>query len=311
MKITITGVTGFVGSNLFENLLEHNCEPNALNLRKPNWKSEIETEAKAIIHLAGKAHDTKNTSNPKDYFDINTKLTQDLFDVFLESNCRDFIFFSSVKAVTDKAEDIVTEETITNPQTAYGQSKLQAEQYILSKTLPQGKRIFIIRPSMIHGPGNKGNLNLLYQLVSKGIPWPLGAFHNQRSFCSIDNVCYVVNQILEREDIPSGVYNLADDDTLSTNELIELIASSTNRKVRIFPIPKILINTIAKIGDILHLPLNTERLDKLTENFVVSNTKIKAALQIEKLPFNAREGFLKTVKNLSNNLKKNNGSRIY
>ena len=115
-----------------------------------------------------------------------------MFDVFLASNCRDFIFFSSVKAVTDKAEDIVTEETVTNPQTAYGQSKLKAEQYILSKALPQGKRVFIIRPSMIHGPGNKGNLNLLYQLVSKGIPWPLGTFHNQRSFCSIDNVCYVV-----------------------------------------------------------------------------------------------------------------------
>jgi nucleoside-diphosphate-sugar epimerase len=295
MKISITGVTGFVGSNLFENLLEHNFEPKALNLRKPNWKSEIETDAKAIIHLAGKAHDTKNSSNSKNYFDINTKLTHDLFDVFLESNCRDFIFFSSVKAVTDQTEDIVTEQTVTNPKTAYGQSKLLAEQFILSKELPMGKRVFIIRPSMIHGPGNKGNLNLLYQLVSKGIPWPLGAFHNQRSFCSIDNVCYVIHQIFERDDIPSGVYNLADDETVSTNELIELIAASTSRKARIFPIPKKLINTIAKIGDILHLPLNTERLDKLTENFVVSNTKIKAVLKIEKLPVSSKEGLVKTI----------------
>jgi nucleoside-diphosphate-sugar epimerase len=201
--------------------------------------------------------------------------------------------------VTDKAGDIVTEETVNNPQTVYGQSKLQAEQYILSKALPQGKRVFIIRPSMIHGPGNKGNLNLLYQLVSEGIPWPLGAFHNQRSFCSIDNVCYVVNQILEREDIPSGVYNLADDETVSTNELIELIAASTNRKARIIPIPKKLINTVAKIGDILHLPLNTERLDKLTENFVVSNTKIKTILGIEKLPVSAKEGIFKTIKSFN------------
>ena len=299
MKITITGVTGFVGFNLFKNLLEHNFEPTALNLRKPNWKSEIELEAKAIIHLAGKAHDTKNTSNSIDYFDINTKLTHDLFDVFLASNCRDFIFFSSVKAVTDKAEDIVTEETVTNPQTAYGQSKLKAEQYILSKALAQGKRVFIIRPSMIHGPGNKGNLNLLFQLVSKGLPWPLGAFHNQRSFCSIDNVCYVVNQILEREGIPSGVYNLADDDTFSTNELIEIIAASTNRKVRILNIPKKLIYTIAKIGDVFHLPLKTERLDKLTENFVVSNTKIKTVLGIEKLPLSAKEGLTITIKSFN------------
>jgi nucleoside-diphosphate-sugar epimerase len=292
--ILVTGITGFVGSNLQKNLLLKGFEVQNLSLRNPNWKNEIVHQAQAIIHLAGKAHDTKYTSNTKDYFDVNTKLTQNLFDAFLESNCRNFIFFSSVKAVTDQTEDVVTEETVTNPKTAYGQSKLQAEHYILSKALPQGRRVFIIRPSMIHGPGNKGNLNLLYQLVSRGIPWPLGAFHNQRSFCSIDNVCYVVNQILEREDIPSGVYNLADDEILSTNELIELIAVSTNRKARILSIPKKLINTITKIGDVLHLPLNTERLDKLTENFVVSNLKVKAALGIEKLRFTAKEGLVKT-----------------
>ena len=204
----ITGITGFVGSNLFEYLLDNNCEPKAINLRNSNWKSELDTAATAIIHLAGKAHDLKKSSNPEAYFEINTKLTQELFDVFLASNCRDFVYFSSVKAVTDQTEDVVTEETVTNPQTVYGQSKLQAEQYILSRTLPEGKRIFIIRPSMIHGPGNKGNLNLLYQLVSKSLPWPLGAFQNQRSFCSIDNVCFVIQQILEREDVPSGIYNL-------------------------------------------------------------------------------------------------------
>lgn len=297
--ILITGITGFVGAHLQKNLLLSGIEIQNLSLRYPQWKNEIIPQVKAIIHLAGKAHDTKNTSKSKDYFDVNTKLTQDLFDAFLESNCRDFIFFSSVKAVTDKAEDIVTEETITNPQTAYGQSKLHAEQYILSKALPQGRRVFIIRPSMIHGPGNKGNLNLLYQLVSKRFPWPLGAFHNQRSFCNIDNVCYVINQILEREDIPSGVYNLADDETLSTNELIELIASSTNRKAIIFSIPKKLIYTIAKIGDVLYLPLNTERLDKLTENFVVSNLKIKVALGIEKLPVTSKEGLVKTFQSFT------------
>lgn len=299
IKVKITGSNGFVGKNLIKHLDTKLFQVENLNLRIVNWQSNIDIDTNSIIHLAGKAHDTKNTSNPKDYFDINTKLTHDLFDVFLASNCRDFIFFSSVKAVTDKAEDIVTEETVTNPQTAYGQSKLQAEQYILSKALPQGRRVFIIRPSMIHGPGNKGNLNLLYQLVSKGIPWPLGTFHNQRSFCSIDNVCYVVNQILEREDIPSGVYNLADDKILSTNELIEIIGATTNKKAKILSISKKVINTIAKIGDVLHLPLNTERLDKLTENFVVSNAKIKSVLQIEKFPITAIEGLIKTIKSFN------------
>jgi nucleoside-diphosphate-sugar epimerase len=294
-SIIITGSSGFVGSNLLKFFKLSISESGKLNIRKSNWKSEIDLNATAIIHLAGKAHDLKNSSNSKDYFDINTKLTQELFDVFLASNCRDFIFFSSVKAITDKTEDVVTEESVTNPQTAYGQSKLQAEQYILSRTLLEGKRVFIIRPSMIHGPGNKGNLNLLYQFVSKSLPWPLGAFENQRSFCSIDNVCYVIQQILEREEIPSGVYNLADDEALSTNELIQIIAATTHKKARILSIPKIIIYAIARLGDVFHLPLNTERLDKLTENFVVSNDKIKAALGIEKFPTSAKEGLVKTI----------------
>src|SRR5690606_40901886 len=64
--------------------------------------------------------------------------------------------------------------------------KLMAEEYILSKPLPDNKRVYIIRPCMIHGPGNQGNLNLLYKVVEKGIPWPLAAFENKRSFLSID-----------------------------------------------------------------------------------------------------------------------------
>ena len=294
MKILITGYTGFVGFNLIKYFNERGLNSiTKINLRTPKWKTELEIEVTSIIHLAGKAHDIKNNSNPKDYFDVNTKLTKELFDLFLESNCRDFIYFSSVKAVTDKAEDIVTEETVTNPKTAYGQSKLQAEQYILSKVLPQDKRIFIIRPSMIHGPGNKGNLNLLYQLVNKGFPWPLGAFQNQRSFCSIDNVCFAVQQILERQEINSGVYNLADDDAISTNRLIELIAISKHKKAKIYKISQKKINRLAKLGDLLSLPLNSERLDKLTENFVVSNEKIVKAIG-KPLPISVEDGLMKT-----------------
>lgn len=298
--LLLSGITGFVGIHLKKHLQETGYVVKDLQLRNPQWKNEIIPQFKAIIHLAGKAHDLKKTSKVSDYFEVNTKLTIDLFDVFLASDCNDFIFFSSVKAVTDKAVAIVTEKTKTNPISVYGQSKLQAEQYILSQILPQGKRIFIIRPAMIYGPGNKGNLTLLYQIVKKGIPWPLGAFENQRSFCSIDNVCYVVQQILERKDIPSGIYNIADDDALSTNELIEIIAAATNKKKLILSIPKKLVTAIARLGEVIHLPLNSERLDKLTENFVVDNTKIKDALQIDKMPITIKEGLTKTIHSFNN-----------
>jgi nucleoside-diphosphate-sugar epimerase len=292
-SITITGSNGFVGSNII-NFFNKTSEIKILSVRYVK-NQQLTLDSNVIIHLSGKAHDLKNVTNPNEYYEANYKLTKQIFDAFLISDAIDFIFMSSVKAVTDIDNGILKENHIPNPQSHYGKSKLQAEQYILGKTLPPGKRVFILRPSMIHGPGNKGNLNILYKLVSKGFPWPLGAFHNQRSFCSIDNICYVLHQILEQKDIPSGVYNLADDETLSTNELIELIALTTNKKVRILSIPKKTINCFAQIGNFFGLPLNTDRLGKLTENFVVSNAKIKTVLQIDKLPVSAKEGLIKTI----------------
>ena len=146
---------------------------------------------------------------------------------------------------------------------------------------------------MIHGLGNKGNLNLLYKLVQKGLPWPLGAFENKRSFTSIDNLTYIISQLIEK-DIEPGIYQVADDEAISTNELIRLIAAAQKRKSRIWNIPRKLILLSAKIGDVLHLPLNSERLKKLTESYIVSNQKIKKALGIEKMPVRAGEGMKKT-----------------
>ena len=148
---------------------------------------------------------------------------------------------------------------------------------------------------MIHGPGNKGNLNLLYSVVKRGIPWPLGAFDNRRSFCSIDTVSFVVEQLIVRDDIPSGIYQVCDDEPLSTNELIRLISESVGKKSHIWKLPKGFMGAAASLGGALKLPLNKERLRKLTENYVVSNEKIKRALGIEKMPVSAKEGMRKTL----------------
>ena len=151
-----------------------------------------------------------------------------------------------------------------------------------------------MRPCMIHGPGNKGNLNLLYNVVKKGIPWPLGAFENRRTFTSIDNLSFVISGLLTK-DVPSGIYNMGDDEALSTNELIEVICDSLGKKAHIWKLSKGLMNGVAKVGGWLHLPLNPERLRKLTENYISSNAKIKAALGIERMPVDARMGLQKTL----------------
>jgi nucleoside-diphosphate-sugar epimerase len=292
MNITITGASGFVGKNLQE-YLKNAHEINALSVRYiPNQTFQIE-DANAIIHLAGKAHDLKKVSQPQDYYNANFELTKQLFDAFLASNASTFIFLSTVKAVADQVDGVLTEETIPNPKTHYGIAKQQAETYILSKEMPQNKRVYILRPCMIHGPENKGNLNLLYKIVAKGLPWPLGSFENQRSFLSIENLCFVIKELLDKKTIASGIYQVADDKPLSTNQLIQLLGASLNKKSRIFKIPKSFIKTMAKSGDLLHLPLNSERLQKLTENYVVSNHKIKQAVG-KSLPVTSDEGLLVT-----------------
>ena len=317
MKILITGIHGFVGSNLV-NALKDNHEIYGLDIVTPSKDGVVKTfswkdldddripPVDAIIHLAGKAHDTKNKSSADVYFRVNTDLTKKIFDYFsLKRDIRKFIFFSSVKAAVDKVPgDVLTEDVTPCPVGPYGESKVKAEEYILSSLeeagdLYAGKDIVILRPCMIHGPGNKGNLNLLYGFVKKGLPWPLGAFENRRSFTSVDNLTFAIEGLLERP-IASGIYNMADDDSLSTNELIAVMNDAMGKKCRIWRISAGLIRFGAKLGDIFHLPLNTFRLDKLTENYVVSNNKIKNALGIASMPVDARLGLTKTIKSFQN-----------
>ena len=310
MKILITGIHGFVGGNLVKALGQSN-EIYGLDIVAPEKEGVVKTfswddldenkipQVDAVIHLAGKAHDLKKTSGPEVYFKVNTGLTQKMYDWFLKSSAGKFIFFSSVKAAADFVPgDILTEDIVPNPVGPDGESKIKAEEYILSHPAAD-KQVYILRPCMIHGPGNKGNLNLLYGVVKKGVPWPLGAFENHRCFTSIDNLCFVIKGLLVKE-VESGIYNMCDDEALSTNGLITVICKVLGKKARIWYLPKGLMNGMAKVGDGLHLPLNSERLTKLTEDYVVSNAKIKKALGIDKMPIRAEEGLTQTIKSFTN-----------
>lgn len=289
MKILITGAYGFVGTNLCRHLagVGHECVALDLPVAKRDgvpyqafysWNDLGQigwSGIDAVVHLAGKAHDLKNVSDSQSYFDVNVGLTEKIFDACNGSVPR-FIYFSSSKAA--------------DADTPYGKSKLAAEKFL-------NGRAIVLRPAMIHGPGNKGNLNLLWSIAKRGMPWPLAAFENSRSFTSIGNVCAAVEALCERG--TNGVYPIADDEMLSTNRLIELMAETCGRNPRLWRMPKGLMRFAARAGDIFHLPLNTERLGKLTEDNFVDNAALKAHLGWRQMPVRAEDGMRETLKSFT------------
>ena len=292
MKILITGAYGFVGTNLCRYLVGKGHECHALDIPAAKrddvpyaafftWEALSDGDAfpadryDAVVHLAGKAHDLKKVASEQSYFDINVGLTEKIFNA-VQGKTERFVFFSSSKAAADG--------------NAYGRSKLAAEEFL-------GGRAIVLRPAMIHGPGNKGNLNLLWGLAKRGLPWPLAAFENKRSFASVGNVCAAVEALCEKG--VNGVYPVADDEMLSTNRLIELIAEACGKRARLWKLPKLFMKAAAKVGDVLHLPLNTERLGKLTEDSFVDNAELKRLLGWEKMPITAEDGMRETLGSFS------------
>jgi nucleoside-diphosphate-sugar epimerase len=294
VKVALSGSSGFLGTNLISYL-------NNFVSIKPLKRDEIIgdklADVQAVINCAGLAHDLKKVSNSSAYYKVNTEYCNRLFDAFLASDAEVFITISSVKAVADVTEEMLTEEINPNPQTHYGKSKLLADYYIQSKQIPVGKRVYILRPCMIHGPGNKGNLNLIYQIIRRGIPWPLGSFENKRSYCSVENICFVIKELIQREDIPSGIYNVSDDFPISTNQLVQIVGDIMGNKIYIWKISPKVIRLFALLGDFIRLPLNSDRLSKLTENYVVSNNKLMKVIG-KRLPVNSIEGLKKTIASL-------------
>ena len=286
MKLLITGAYGFVGTNLCRYLAGKGHACLALDITRAK-RDDVPYESfyswddlgkidfsgvDAVVHLAGKAHDLKNVSDPQSYFDINVGLTERIFNACSGKVPR-FIYFSSSKAA--------------DADTPYGKSKLAAEQFL-------DGRAIVLRPAMIHGPGNKGNLNLLWGIARRGFPWPLAAFENRRSFTSIGNICAAVEALCGRGG--NGIYPIADDEMLSTNRLIELMAEACGRKPRLWRLPKGLMRFAARIGDVVHLPLNTERLGKLTEDSFVDNSTLKSHLGWPQMPIRAEDGMRETLK---------------
>ncbi len=291
-KVLITGSSGFVGRNLL-NDLGNKFEFTKLE-RENLISGQFEIMQDCVIHLAGLAHDTRKSLNESEYFTVNTVLTKQLWEKFVASSAKVFIYVSSIKSARDKYDGVLTEEIAEIPLTPYGKSKLLAEKELLKTKLIDGKKIFILRPALIYGKGSKGNLNLLMNYIDKRIPWFFGNFSNQRSMCSIENFNFVVDNLMTRNDIESGIYNVCDSEAVSTNQIIEVIGTALNKPIIFISLPRKFVLILARFGDFLKLPLNSETLEKITGNCLVSNSKLIKALK-KPLPFHTIESLFNSI----------------
>jgi nucleoside-diphosphate-sugar epimerase len=314
MRVFVTGVSGFVGTGLVQYLSasgDYVLFGQTRDVKKTaekfkNHKIELfdrcsaelfnELAIDSVIHLAGIAHDLSNKFARADYEQVNFQNTKLLFTEFARSNASKFIFQSSIKASVDTSATPVSEENAAVPTSEYGKSKRKAEEFILDYSLPASKHAYILRPCMIHGKGNKGNLNSLYKYVKRGLPYIFGSYANRRSFLSADNLNFVIGEFLSNT-FPSGVYHVADDEPLSTNELVTITASVLGRKPRIWNISRTLIDSFAEVGSSFGLPFGDMKR-KLTEDLLVSTSKLRTTIR-KPLPVRARQGLMETLRSFN------------
>jgi nucleoside-diphosphate-sugar epimerase len=279
----MTGASGFVGTNLCK-LLKAQVINKSVRTNQP-----FVIDGEVIIHLAGIADARNNSNSREDYFTVNTELTKKVFDAFVDSPAKKFIILSSVKAVTETYDGVITENLTEDPTSLYGKSKLAADQYLLAASLPPGKLVYVLRPTIITGPGVKGNLQRFKKYANHPLGWVLSAFTAKRSFCNVENLGFVIQQILDRDDIPTGKYLIADEDPLSAADLRIILSQKTTEYLFLQAFARILkfgVVLLAKLFPFKGIP---QALETLTTSYLVSNNKIVTALG-KKLPFSSKEG---------------------
>ena len=243
MKVLVTGASGFVGSMVCARLSEaaHDVvacsrsrveQPGIFYVASPelgpeaDWGAALDG-ADTVVHLAARAHFLgERSSHEIDalYSRVNTEGTVRLARQATEAGVKHFIFVSSIGAMAESSETILTVDTPCAPSTPYGKSKLGAELALKQIAVAGGMAYSIIRPPLVYGSGNPGNMERLLKLVKTGLPLPLASVRNRRSFIYVENLVDLIVTCLGNPKAFGKTFLPSDGDDLSTAELIEKIA---------------------------------------------------------------------------------------
>lgn len=269
MHVLITGATGYLGSATVRRLVDAGHTITAMCRRAdPSWPASVtpwvvpdlcalDTGAgqrlagvDCVIHCAARVHVLKDrSSNPLDEFrKVNVRATLNLAELAVAAGVPRFVFISSIGVNGDSSGDqAFRAEDAPEPVTPYAVSKWEAEQALLQLAVRTGIQVIALRPPLIYGRDAPGNFALLCKAVSSGLPLPLGALRQQRSFMSLDNMVDLLAHLVQMTTARSGVYLVSDGQDVSTSDFIRLIAMSMGRRCLLLPVPEVLLEALASL----------------------------------------------------------------
>lgn len=302
--ILVTGATGFVASHLLPRLLQEKLQimaavrndsaqlpANVTTVKVGNidgntdWRSALKG-IDIVVHLAARAHILQDkVSDPEaEFLRVNTEGTVNLVKQSIAAGVKRFVFVSSIGAMTSSSDRPLTESSPCQPDTPYGRSKLQAEQALVQLASQSAMTWTILRPPLVYGAGNPGNMERLIKLVQKGLPLPFGAVKNRRSLIYVGNLVDAIASTLNHPQAANQTFLVSDGEDLSTPELIQKIAVNLKRPCNLLSVPSSWLQLGGKLGDTVQnvsqkqLPLNTSTIDRLLGSLAIDSSYIQKTL---------------------------------
>ncbi|GAA0533808.1 NAD-dependent epimerase/dehydratase family protein [Chitinophaga japonensis] len=316
MNITIIGGAGFIGTSLIEKLGETGSKYCVIDKRPVNipyariadirnvsdvQKSVEQTEW--VILLAAEHQD--NVEPISLYYEVNVNGTRNVLDVMDQKGIKKIIFTSSV-AVYGLNKENPSETHPVDPFNHYGKSKWQAEEVLREwyNKDPGNRTLIIIRPTVVFGPGNRGNVYNLLKQIATGKFLMIGSGNNKKSMAYVENIVHFLKYCIDQDITGYQLFNYADKPDLSTRELVAQASISLNKRVAPIKIPYaigylggVFLDLVAKIIN-KKLPISAVRIKKFCATTRFSADRI--ASMGYKAPFTLREGLDKTIQSIAN-----------
>jgi nucleoside-diphosphate-sugar epimerase len=297
-RVLVTGASGFIGRHLIPALTGKGIEVVAVSRDKagePNRRIEYRSAdvidgssirgvmdgCDTVVHLAGLAHRVGESLTDDDFDRINVDGTRNVLAEGGRSGVQRFLFMSSALVGGSSSVHPLTEEQDAQPTDPYARSKARAEQLVAAVASGGCLWTGILRPPMVYGPGNRGNLPRLASLIKRRVPLPFGAVPNARSVVFVSNLVHAIILLLERQPGLGDIYYVADDVPLSTADLAREIGAALGTPARIVAVPPSVLRALARFGDaiasVAPFPFTTRELNKLTGTLVVDDSKLRGA----------------------------------